>query len=85
MVADAAKKYHIWSSVCGEMASDLLAAPLLLGLGIQELSMIPNNILKTRKLLSTLKHSELEKIALSVLELESEEQVISHLKQHIHL
>jgi len=85
MVADAAKKYHIWSSVCGEMASDLLAAPLLLGLGIQELSMIPNNILKTRKLLSTLKHLELEKIALSVLELESEEQVISLLKQHIHL
>jgi phosphoenolpyruvate-protein phosphotransferase (PTS system enzyme I) len=85
MVADAAKKYHIWSSVCGEMASDLLAAPLLLGLGIQELSMIPNNILKTRKLLSTLKHLELEKIALSVLELESEEQVISLLRQHIHL
>jgi phosphoenolpyruvate-protein phosphotransferase (PTS system enzyme I) len=85
MVADAANKHHIWSGVCGEMASDLLAAPLLLGLGIHELSMIPNNILKTRKLLSTLKHSELEKIALNVLELESEEQVLSLLKQYIHL
>jgi len=85
MVADAAKKHHIWSGVCGEMASDLLAAPLLLGLGIHELSMIPNNILKTRKLLSTLNHSELEKIALNVLELESEEQVLSLLKQYIQL
>ena len=85
MVADAANKHHIWSGVCGEMASDLIAAPLLLGLGIHELSMIPNNILKTRKLLSTLKHSELEKIALNVLELESEEQVLSLLKQYIHL
>jgi len=85
MVADAANKHHIWSGVCGEMASDLLAAPLLLGLGIHELSMIPNNILKTRKLLSTLLHSELEKIALNVLELESEEQVIALLKQYIHL
>jgi len=85
MVADAAKEHHIWSGVCGEMASDLLAAPLLLGLGIHELSMIPSNILKTRKLLSTLKHTELEKIALDVLELESEEQVISALKQYIHL
>jgi len=85
MVADAANKHHIWSGVCGEMASDLLAAPLLLGLGIHELSMIPNNILKTRKLLSTLKHSELEKIALNVLELESEEQVLALLKQYIHL
>ena len=85
MVADAAKKHNIWSAVCGEMASDLLAAPLLLGLGIHELSMIPNNILKTRKLLSTLKHSELEEIALNVLELESEAEVIALLKTYIHL
>ncbi len=38
MVADAAHAHHIWVGVCGEMAGDVAVIPLLLGLGMDELS-----------------------------------------------
>src|SRR5213594_4969181 len=38
MVADAAHANHIWVGVCGEMAGDVALVPLLLGLGMDELS-----------------------------------------------
>ena len=40
-VAEAACRHGKWAGVCGEMAGDLLAAPLLVGLGMSELSMVP--------------------------------------------
>ena len=38
MIADAAHAHHIWVGVCGEMAGDVALIPLLLGLGMDELS-----------------------------------------------
>ena len=38
MVADAAHAHKIWVGVCGEMAGDLTMVPLLLGLGMDGLS-----------------------------------------------
>jgi phosphotransferase system enzyme I (PtsI) len=38
MIADAAHAHNIWVGVCGEMAGDVALIPLLLGLGIDELS-----------------------------------------------
>ena len=38
MVADAAHANNIWVGVCGEMAGDIVLTPLLLGLGMDELS-----------------------------------------------
>src|SRR3989440_2061762 len=38
MIADAAHADNIWVGVCGEMAGDIALAPLLLGLGMDELS-----------------------------------------------
>jgi len=38
---EAAWRHGIWVSICGEMASDPLVAPLIMGLGIHELSMSP--------------------------------------------
>jgi phosphoenolpyruvate-protein phosphotransferase (PTS system enzyme I) len=85
MVTDAAKKHNIWTSVCGEMGGDLNAGPILIGLGVTELSMTPTQILKMRRMISTLKYSDLQQIALNVLELESEEQVLFELKKSIHI
>src|SRR4029079_10498070 len=38
LTATAGAKHHIWTGVCGEMANDLSMVPLLLGLGVDELS-----------------------------------------------
>src|SRR5207244_4730563 len=38
MIADAAHANNIWVGVCGEMAGDVALVPLLLGLGMDELS-----------------------------------------------
>jgi len=52
MAAVAAKRRGIWIGVCGEMAADPLAAPLLVGMGISELSMGAASIPSIRALLS---------------------------------
>jgi phosphotransferase system enzyme I (PtsI) len=38
MIADAGHAHNIWVGVCGEMAGDIALVPLLLGLGVEELS-----------------------------------------------
>jgi phosphotransferase system enzyme I (PtsI) len=38
MIADAAHDHDLWVGVCGEMAGDIALIPLLLGLGMDELS-----------------------------------------------
>jgi phosphotransferase system enzyme I (PtsI) len=38
MVVDAGHAHNLWVGVCGEMAGDILLTPLLLGLGVDELS-----------------------------------------------
>jgi len=83
MVTNAAQNNHIWTGVCGEMASDLFAAPLLLGIGINELSMTPSQILKVKNVLLNQKMVELKQISLDVLKLESEEQVKLYLKNQL--
>ncbi len=49
MVVDAARANNIWTGVCGEMAGDIVLAPLLLGLGIDELSTSPTLVPRVKK------------------------------------
>ncbi len=53
-VINAAHQEGKWVGMCGEMAGDERAVPLLLGLGLDEFSMSSGNILKVRKLISQL-------------------------------
>jgi phosphotransferase system enzyme I (PtsI) len=67
-VIDAGHKAHIWVGLCGELASDPLAIPLLVGFGIDELSMNPYSIPKaklTLRAISTPKCAEIAQEALS--------------------
>ncbi|MFA6291365.1 MAG: phosphoenolpyruvate--protein phosphotransferase [Victivallales bacterium] len=61
-VMTAARKHKIWVSVCGEMASDPRYTPLLLGLGIHELSMTPASIGPVRRLIRSLKMHDAHKL-----------------------
>jgi phosphotransferase system enzyme I (PtsI) len=49
MTADGAHAHGRWAGVCGELAGDLLAIPVLLGLGFDELSMTPSRIPAARE------------------------------------
>ena len=49
--------------MCGEMAGDQTAVPLLVGLGLDEFSMSASSVLKTRSLMKRLDSKEMEKLA----------------------
>ncbi|HEV2392864.1 MAG TPA: phosphoenolpyruvate--protein phosphotransferase [Verrucomicrobiae bacterium] len=67
---DAAHHHKIWVSVCGEMASDPVLAPLLLGLGVDELSSAPALVPPLKFLIRRLKLSEARELAAFALECE---------------
>ncbi len=62
-VIDAAHQYHLKVSVCGEMAGDPIYAPLLVGLGVDELSMTPPLLPAVKYLVRAMKFSEAQKLA----------------------
>ncbi len=62
-VIDAGHRAHIWVGLCGELTADPLAIPLLVGLGIDELSMSPVAIPKAKMVLRALTVPECEKMA----------------------
>ncbi|MDR7002786.1 phosphoenolpyruvate--protein phosphotransferase [Neobacillus niacini] len=76
MVIDAAHAEGKWAGMCGEMAGDETAIPVLLGLGLDEFSMSATSILKARSLIRTLKKSDMEKLAQEVLNMQTTPQVI---------
>jgi phosphotransferase system enzyme I (PtsI) len=53
--------------ICGEMASDPFVIPLLVGLGITSLSMIPSCILTAKKVIRNLNYREAGEMAREVL------------------
>lgn len=77
MTIDAAHKEGKWTGMCGEMAGDQLAIPLLLGLGLDEFSMSATSILPARSLISKLSQSEMAELAEKALNMSTVEEVIA--------
>lgn len=71
----AAHHAGIWVGVCGELASSPLATPILVGLGVEELSMNPPAIPAVKAGISRLTMSEAKAIAHEVLQLPSASEV----------
>ena len=76
MVIDAAHKEGKWTGMCGEMAGDQTAIPLLLGLGLDEFSMSATSILPARSLISKLSKAEMADLAAEALNKSTVEEVI---------
>lgn len=70
--AEAAGK---WVGVCGELGGDPLAVPILIGLGVRELSMAPVSIPKAKEIIRSIKLSEAKALAKRALTLETAEAV----------
>jgi phosphoenolpyruvate-protein phosphotransferase (PTS system enzyme I) len=75
MTIEAASKRNIPVNVCGEMAGDILTIPLLLGMGIEQLSMNPSRLYAACKLISRIKLSDTKIMAEKVARLKSTKEV----------
>ncbi|HLT56484.1 MAG TPA: phosphoenolpyruvate--protein phosphotransferase, partial [Bacillota bacterium] len=80
-VIDASHREGKWTGMCGEMAGDELAIPLLLGLGLDEFSMSATSILRARSQIRNLSKLEMEKLAEKALELGTAEEVVQLVKE----
>jgi phosphotransferase system enzyme I (PtsI) len=76
MVADAAHGHEIWVGVCGEMAGDLALTPLLLGLGMDELSVGASLVPRVKRAVQSLTHSECQKLVGEVMELDTSAAIL---------
>lgn len=75
MTIDGGHKYQRPVAMCGEMAGDSIAVPLLIGLGLDEFSMSASSILATRKIISMLSKKEMEALVVKALQCETNEEV----------
>ncbi len=74
-VIQAAHRHNKWVGLCGEMAGDTQAVPLLLGLGLDEFSMAAVSIPSVKALLRTISKTQAQEIAQRCLELPSLQRV----------
>lgn len=82
-VIQAAHQEGKWVGMCGEMAGEEAAIPVLLGLGLDEFSMSATSILRARSLLKKLEHQKLQEIAQHVLSLESGEEIRAYVQETV--
>lgn len=80
MVIKAAHKEGRWVGMCGEMAGDETAIPLLIGLGLDEFSMSASSILPARSLISKLTSSDMKELAEKALQQSTAEEVVELVK-----
>ncbi|UWD33970.1 phosphoenolpyruvate--protein phosphotransferase [Mesomycoplasma molare] len=81
MTIDGAHKAGKWAGMCGEMAGDLNAIPLLLGMGLDEFSMSSTSILEAKKLISEIEYSKAHKLVHQALKCDNEFEVKQLLDQ----
>ena len=81
-VIDVAKAHGKWVKICGEMASDERALPLLIGFGLTSLSMDPGNILNARKQINYLTYKQLKSIAEKAIQVKDAKEVEKLLVTH---
>jgi phosphotransferase system enzyme I (PtsI) len=74
---DAAHANGIWAGVCGEIAGDPVLAPLLIGLGVDELSAAPPVIDEVKYIIRRIKLSEAQALAEFALQCESPTEIFA--------
>lgn len=78
MTIQGAHKNGKWVGMCGAMAGEPSAVPILLGLGLDEFSMSATQILKARKIVNGLSYEEMKKVAANCLNMDSAQEVLDY-------
>lgn len=81
MVIQAAEKEGKWVGMCGEMAGDETAVPILLGMGLHEFSMSAGSILSTRALIKRLNRREWADYTEQIMAMSSHESIVQFVHQ----
>ncbi|HEY2124312.1 MAG TPA: phosphoenolpyruvate--protein phosphotransferase [Chthoniobacterales bacterium] len=76
MIADAAHAHNIWVGVCGEMAGDIALIPLLLGLGMDELSVSASLVPRVKRAVQSLEIAECQLLVEGALRLETPQEIL---------
>jgi phosphoenolpyruvate-protein phosphotransferase (PTS system enzyme I) len=77
MIADAAHANDIWVGVCGEMAGDIALIPLLLGLGMDELSASATLVPRVKRAVQSLAISECRELVEETLKLQTPSEILA--------
>nr|VZS00630.1 Phosphoenolpyruvate-protein phosphotransferase [Mycoplasma feriruminatoris] len=75
LTINGAHKHNKWVGMCGEMAGDRKALPILLGLDLDAFSMSATSVLKARSLMSKIEFDKAKNLATKALECQTHEQV----------
>jgi phosphotransferase system enzyme I (PtsI) len=72
-----------WAGLCGELASEPLAIPILLGLGLDELSMNPPAIPLAKQIIRALRLDKAREVAQAALDLDSPDAVRALVRERV--
>lgn len=78
-----AHRFGKWVGLCGELAGESLAIPILLGLQLDEFSMNPPSIPIAKQIIRTLHQSKCRKLAEDVLSFESADEVLDYMREQM--
>ena len=78
---DAGKENGIWTGVCGEMASDLSMVPLLIGLGVEELSVASSMVPRVKMLIRNINVTQAKELADFALSSDSPKEILRRAKK----
>ena len=81
LVVEAARPRGLQVNVCGTMGGEPLYAPLLVGLGLRQLSMPPHQIPEVKRIVRGIRRSEAEILAAEAIGLDSADEVKIRLSQ----
>jgi phosphotransferase system enzyme I (PtsI) len=82
MVIDAAHKEGKWTGMCGEMAGDPIAIPILLGLGLDEFSMSATSVLPARSQILGLSQEKVRAHIDEILQMDTMEDVVKFVEEN---
>ena len=85
MIADSCRRSKTPLQICGEMAADPLAAPLLVGMGFDELSMNINAIARVKRAITRFDLDEMRALVTTIQEFETEAKVRDYLLKQMEI
>jgi len=79
---EAGHKHGIWVGLCGEMATDPHAIPILIGLGLDELSVTPLSLLEVKRVIRSLRYESVKRLVNRVLTMGQTKEVEDYVRRY---